>query len=191
MIMEKINIGTTAFVYPMPMTLVGANVGGRPNFMAVGWINRCNYKPPLLVAGLNKRHYTPEGIRENETFSVNIPSIEMIEETDYCGLVSGRKIEKSELFEVFYGELKTAPMIKQCRMNIECRLFDIHELPTNNLYIGEIVAAYTEEKYLTKDGKPDIKKINPFVLTMPDNSFWAVGEYLGKAWGIGKKLKKE
>ena len=115
--------------------------------------------------------------------------IEMIEETDYCGLVSGRKTEKSELFKVFYGELKTAPMIKDCPLNIECKLYDIYELPTNPMYIGEIVAAYTEEKYLT-DGKPDIKKINPFVLTMPDNSFWAVGEYLGKAWGIGKKLMK-
>ncbi|MFX1466052.1 MAG: flavin reductase family protein [Promethearchaeota archaeon] len=190
--MEKVNIGTTAFVYPMPMTLVGSNVGGQPNFMAVAWVNRCNHKPPLLVCGLNKRHYTPEGIRENETFSVNIPTVEMLEETDYCGLVSGRKTDKSKLFEVFYGELKTAPMIKQCPLNIECKLFDIHELPTNNLYIGEIVAAYTEEKYLTDDGKhPDIKKINPFVLTMPDNSFWNVGEYLGKAWDIGKKLKKE
>jgi flavin reductase (DIM6/NTAB) family NADH-FMN oxidoreductase RutF len=134
-------------------------------------------------------HYTPEGIRDNKTFSINIPSAPMIELTDYCGIVSGRKVDKSEVFEVFYGETRTAPMIKQCPLCIECKLLDIYGLPTNAIYLGEVVAAYAEERCLT-DGKPDIKKMNPAVLTMPDNRYWSVGEYLEKAWGVGKKLKK-
>jgi len=56
------------------------------------------------------------------------------------------------------------------------------------LYIGDIVEVYTEERFLT-DGKPDVKKINPFTLTMPDNHYWRVGEMAGRAWSAGKKLK--
>ena len=66
---------------------------------------------------------------------------------------------------------------------------DTFELPTNSLYLGEVVAAYCEEQFLT-DGKPDIVKLNPLALTMPDNRYWGVGKYLGKAWGEGKKLKQ-
>ena len=187
--MEKINIGNNAFIYPMPVTLVGATVEGKANFMTVGWVTRVNAKPPMLAVGLNKAHYTPIGIREAKTFSVNFPSAEMVEKTDYCGIVSGKRTDKSGVFEVFFGELKTAPMIRECPLCIECKLTEICELPTNDLFIGEITGTYTEEKFLT-DGKPDVKKINPLVLTMPDNSYWTVGEYAGKAWGEGKKFKK-
>ncbi len=71
---------------------------------------------------MNKRHYTNTGIRKNGTFSVNIPSAEMVKETDYCGLLSGKDVDKAELFENFYGKLWTAPMIEECPLNIECRL---------------------------------------------------------------------
>lgn len=187
--MEKMDIGTGGFVYPMPVVLMGATVKGRANFMAVGWVSRVNAKPPMIATGIGRKHYTNQGIRENKTFSINIPSAQMIEKTDYCGLVSGEKTDKSQLFEVFYGITETAPMIEECPLCMECRLVEIHDMPTNEMFIGEILATYTEERYLT-DGKPDIKKIDPFVLTMPDNNFWLVGEHAGKAWSIGKALKK-
>jgi flavin reductase (DIM6/NTAB) family NADH-FMN oxidoreductase RutF len=72
---------------------------------------------------------------------------------------------------------------------MECRLFQTVDLPTNELFIGEIVGVYTEERYLT-DGKPDIKKINPFILTMPDNNYWKVGDLAAKAWSVGRRLLK-
>ena len=112
----------------------------------------------------------------------------MVEKTDYCGLVSGRDRDKAALFDVFYGELGTAPMITECPLSLECQLEITIENPTNNFYIGEIIASYIEERYLTGD-VPDIKKINPLLLTMPDNRFWTIGEYAGDAWSIGKKLK--
>ena len=101
----------------------------------------------------------------------------------------GKREDKAALFEVYYGNLKTAPMIKECPLSLECKLYDIYEMPTSDLFIGEIKSTYTEKQYLTDD-KPDIKKINPAVLTMPDNNYWSVGENLGKAWSIGKNLKK-
>ena len=186
--MGKFAIGSNVYLYPMPVTLVGAMVEGRANFMAVGWVTRANARPPMLVVGLNKRHHTPAGIREIGTFSVNIPSADRVVETDYCGIVSGRKVDKSRLFEVFYGELGTAPMIAECPLCLECKLVDIHELPTNDLFIGEIVGAYTEDRYIT-EGRPDVRKMNPMVLTMPDNNYWAIGEHVAKAYSVGKKLE--
>ena len=127
---------------------------------------------------------------ENNEFSVNLPGVPLIEKTDYCGLVSGSKTDKSEVFNVFYGELKKAPLIEECPICISCTVYDTVKLPVDTLYIGAPKEIYTEEKYLT-DGKPDIKKINPFTLSMPDNNYWSVGENLGKAWSIGKSLKKK
>ncbi len=187
--MEKINIGKNGFIYPMPIALLGTNNDDKANFMALGWMMRANANPPMLTVAVNKNHLTNKLIRENKTFSVNFPNTNMLEETDYCGLVSGQREDKSELFNVYYGELKTAPMIEECPLSLECKLVDIQELPTNDLFIGEITATYTEDQYLT-DGKPDIKKINPAVLTMPDNNYWDIGKNIGKAWSIGKKLKK-
>lgn len=185
--MEKIKIDNNAFVYPMPMTLVGAVVDSKVNFMAVGWVSRVNFKPPMIGVALGP-HYTNMGIEENKAFSVNIPSLSMIEKTDYCGLVTGSKTDKSGLFDVFYGGLKGAPMIKECPVCMACKVYDIVRLPHNTFFIGEIIDAYSEDQYLT-DGMPDVKKINPFTLTMPDKNFWTVGENIGKAWSIGKKSK--
>jgi flavin reductase (DIM6/NTAB) family NADH-FMN oxidoreductase RutF len=188
--MDKIKIDTgAAFLYPMPMVLVGAMVGGKANFMAAAWVARVNFKPPLFLIALGP-HHTNKGIEENKAFSINIPDISLMEKTDYCGLVSGNKTDKSGLFEVFYGELNKAPLIKECPVCMSCSLYDSVKLPFDVLYIGEPREVFTEERYMT-DGQLDIKKINPFTLTMPDNHYWSVGEKLGKAWGIGKGLKKK
>jgi flavin reductase (DIM6/NTAB) family NADH-FMN oxidoreductase RutF len=80
-------------------------------------------------------------------------------------------------------------MIKECPLCLECKLMDIIELRTNVLILGGVVAGYSDEEYLT-DGKPDIKKINPLVLTMPDNNYWTIGEHAGKAWDVGRNFIK-
>lgn len=187
--MEKIKIAANTFIYPMPVTLLGSTFQGKANFMTLGWLTRVNANPPQLAAGVFKPHATVPAIREAKTFSINFPSAEMITVTDYCGIVSGEKEDKSGLFDVFYGDLKTAPMIRECPLCLECQLTDTIEFDSNVLFVGEIVAAYCNTDALT-EGKPDIKKINPLVLTMPDNSYWTIGEYAGKAWSIGKDFKQ-
>ena len=187
--MQKLNIDANVYLYPMPVVLVGVEVQGKPNFMTVGWVSRVNFKPPMIAACINKAHYTPDGMFENRAFSINIPGKSMVGVTDYCGLVSGRKVDKATLFKVFYGELQGAPMIAECPLNMECRLVDTVDLPSNYLFIGEIMGAYCGEEFMT-DGNPDVKKIDPLVLTMPDNSYWGVGEFVARAWSIGKELKK-
>jgi flavin reductase (DIM6/NTAB) family NADH-FMN oxidoreductase RutF len=186
--MDKINLGSTIPAYPMPVCLVGAHVAGKPNFLAVAWFTMAGYEPPRIALALGRGHYTNTGIKENKTFSVCLPSVDMVEVTDYCGIVSGKKTDKSEIFDLFYGELKTAPMIKDCPLNMECKLVEIVGSGSNEMFIGEIVGIYTEEGFLT-DGKLDFRKMKPLILSQPDTSYWRLGEPVARAWNIGKKYK--
>ena len=187
--MAKTKIDNNAFVYPMPMTIVGTMVDGKPNYLAVAWVNRVNYQPPMLAVALGKVHHTNKGISLHGEFSVNIPGQDLIKETDYCGLVSGAKTDKSSLFATFPGELKNAPLIEACPLAMQCRVVKTVDLPQDTLFIGEIVAVYSEERFLT-DGKPDPAKMRPFSLTMPDNRYWSLGEPLAKAWDVGQGFKR-
>ena len=187
--MAKIHIGDQTCVLPMATTILGSHLQGRPNFMALGWLTRVNFKPPMLGVAVNQGHASHAAIVETGEFSVNFPTVDMVEVTDYVGLVSGKRVDKSGLFTLFYGKLNGAPMITECPLTMECKLVKTVELPNNSFFIGEIMGAYSEERFLT-EGVPDIKNINPFMLTMPDNEYWSVGELIGRAWSDGKAMKK-
>ena len=187
--MDKKQIGQNFFL-PMPVVLVGTQVNGKANFMTVGWCARANANPPMILCGIGNHHYTPKGIAAMRTFSVNIPSSDLLEKTDYCGMVSGETIDKSHVFDVFYGSLKTAPMIRECPVSLECRFVQTVPLPTNTLFIGEISGAYADGRVM-KEGKPDFPEIDPLLLTMPENRYWTLGRYAGDAWSAGKNLMKE
>lgn len=185
--MSKIEIGPRVSPYPMQVVIVGTIVDDQPNFMTVAWMNRLNGNPPIWGLAIGKKAYTLKGIKVNRTFSINIPSIDLVAEADYVGIVSGRNVDKSKLFEVFYGKLESVPMIQECPLCVECKVYDIVELPRTDLVLGEIIAAYTEERYMS-DGKLDPKKINPFMLTQPDNHYWGLGKIVADAFAIGKTI---
>ena len=191
---NKIRLGT--YLYPMPVVLIGANVNGKPNFMPIAWASIVEHNPPMIAISSYETHHTNQGIKENRTFSVNTPSEGMVEITDYCGLVTGKETDKSEIFDIFYGELKTAPMIVHSPINLECevvKIIDIKEFTDrekgHELIIGKIIQAYADEYYLTND-IPDITKLKPFVYSN-DGNYWKLGEHLGKAFSIGQNYKKE
>ena len=188
--MAKIKIEKNLFCLPWTQTLLGTHVNGKPNFMALDWLTRVNFQPAMLGICVNKAHASNTAIRQNNEFSVNIPTVDMVAVTDYCGIVSGATTDKSKLFDIFYGELKSAPLIKDCPLNIECKLVQIVDLPTNTFFIGEIANIHVEETCL-ENGKPDVKKVRPFLLTMPDNRFWSVGEQVGNAWKDGVQYKEK
>ncbi|MFX1446939.1 MAG: flavin reductase family protein [Promethearchaeota archaeon] len=189
--MTKNKIEASSYLFPRPVVLIGANIQGKPNFEPLAYISSIEDTPPLIAIASYETHFTNIGIKENGTFSVNTPSEEIIEGTDYCGIVSGTEADKSEVFEVFYGELQTAPMISNAPLNLECKVIKtilIKELTGvekgHELFIGEIVNAYAEQKYLT-EGNPDISKLKTFTYSM--KQYWKVGKPIAKAWEIGKK----
>lgn len=185
--MEKVSLGTNVPVCPMPIVLVGTTVEGRANFMTVAWIARMNMEPPLIAMGVNRRSATRDAVLATHAFSVNFPPSALMEKADYCGLVSGKNTDKSGLFEVFYGSLNEAPLIRECRLAFECRVVESRDFATHTMIVGEIVATHLDADCLT-DGKPDPEKIDPLLLTMPDNRYWTLGKSPGRAWNAGKAL---
>ncbi len=181
----KTKLGAKNFLFPTPTILVGANVNGNPNYITIA---HCGIAAMIhITISLRKQRYTSTGIKENGTFSVNIPSTEMAKVTDYCGLVSGKDVNKGKLFENFYGTLKTAPMIQGCPINMECKLKQIVEFPTHELFIGEIVETYCDEK-LMKDGTLDLSLVQP--LLFGPGAYWKLGSSVAKTFSVGKELQK-
>ena len=197
--MIKNKIHPAGYITPVPVVLVGTNVKGKPNFNAIGWSVTLEFVPPLVSISSNQIHHNNVGIRENQTFSINIPSEDMVEIVDYCGMKSGRKFDKGSIFDVFYGELETAPMIKEAPINMECKV--IHTVDTtkisrakhgHDIFIAEVVQAYCEEKYLT-NGMPDITKVKPITLGATERKkvfYYSLGKQVGRAFKIGLGYKE-
>jgi flavin reductase (DIM6/NTAB) family NADH-FMN oxidoreductase RutF len=183
--MNKIKIGGRGPIPVMPIVLVGTNVNKKPNYMAVGFAGGINVNPPVVVVSLNKNHHTPKGIIENGTFSMNIPSKELVVETDYCGLVSGKKADKSKIFTSFYGELETAPMIEECPITCECKFLQSVEFEMDIAYFGQVHQVYVNQDLM--DGKKiDMEKASPMVYSGFENKYRILGDSVGTAWKIGR-----
>ena len=182
-------IGAINALYPMPTTLVGATVNGKPNFLTVAHVGILNHgTPQYLSIGLGKSHYTNAGIYENRTFSICLPSEELLVKTDYCGIMTGKKTDKAALFELFYGELKTAPMISECPVNMELRLHEVLDFKTHDIFIGELVQTYADEGVMSA-GKIDVAKLRPLLFDMASIKYWSLGPSVGRCWHAGKALK--
>lgn len=181
----KKKLGAMNCLYPMPTVLVGATVNGKPNFITIAHVGIVTMS--AISISSHKGHFTNAGIKENRTFSINIPAEELVKETDYCGLVSGRDKDKASLFETFYGTLKTAPMIAGCPICMEVRLLRVLDFATHELFVGEVVETYADENVLT-NGVVDFTKIKPMLFDMPSRQYWRLGAPFAKCWDVGKSL---
>lgn len=182
----KVSLGALNCLYPMPTVLVGANVDGKPNYIAIAHVGIMNFV--TISLSMSKIRYTIAGIEQNKTFSVNLPTAKMAREVDYCGMVSGKDADKGKLFENFYGKLQTAPMIKGCPVNMECRLIQTIDFQKQWVFIGEIIETYCDDEYLT-DGIVDFSKIQPILYVMNNRSYWNLGAQFAKRGEIALKHK--
>ena len=96
--MRKTKVGAFIPLPVVPTVIVGVNIAGKPNYLTVGFVSGVNIKPPIIGISLNRKHHSVKGLLENGTFSINVPTSSNLLETDYCGLVSGRSVDKSLLF---------------------------------------------------------------------------------------------
>ncbi len=188
--MAKIELVAERLMYPRPTLLVGANVDGKANFMAVGGGGVANGEPPMIAVLIRHHCHTLKGVLQNMTFSVNTPSVDQVREADYCGITTGAKVDKVKVcqFDVFYGHLKTAPLIEQCPVNLECKVVHILNLGSHAFIIGEVKGTYVADDCMT-DGKPDSRKIRPIVFNLETREYFAFGEVIAKSHSIGLELK--
>jgi len=183
-------IGAVNALYPTPTTLVGSTVNDKPNFLTIAHVGILNHgTPQYLSIGLGKVHYSNAGIIENKTFSICLPSEDLMVKTDYCGLMTGKKTDKAARFDIFYGELKTAPMISECMVNMELKLHYMLDYKTHDIFVGELVQTYADDSVM-KDGKIEIAKLRPLLFDMSSIQYFSLGEPVGRCWNVGKQLKK-
>ncbi len=184
--MEKKSFGPQLFLYPMPTVIVGTLVKGKPNFNTIAYCGVAQSKPPMLAISMDKKRYTHRGIVENESFSINIPSEKMLKITDYIGTVSGRQVDKSRLFSLFYGTIDTAPMIQECPVTMVCSLVDVMDFKgKNDLFIGKVIDTFVDEGFFGNKG-PDLLKVSPIMYSWHDHTYWSIGHCLGEVSMISK-----
>ncbi len=191
---NKVTLGRIPLVYPIPIVLVGANVHGKANFVTVGDCGIMGINPPLVYISLHRDHYTTGGVDENDAFSINIPPTSLLAVTDFCGIVSGKDVDKSELFDVFYGELETAPMIGECRLNLECKVIQKFGIQHRRIFVGEVVQTYAaEECVVEQNGQKVIAEmtvLDPIIYGL-DNRYYRIGEAIGVGYREGKQYRAQ
>ncbi len=190
----KTKIGRVPYIYPIPITLLGAAVHRKPNFATIGDCGLMGINPPLVYVSSHREHHTNVGILENGTFSINFPTTRMLAVTDYCGTVSGRDVDKAALFEVFYGELQTAPMIQACPVNLECRVVKEFSIQHRQVFVAEVVQTYIDESLITEqDGRKvvaDLTRLDPIIYAL-DNRYYRIGEPIGTGYQESRKMQQE
>ena len=174
---EKQNIGNLLALYPKPMTVVGAEVEGKVNWLVVGHTGIIGHDRILL--SMSKSHYTNQGIRKSKKLSVSLVSREMLLKADYVGSVSGASVDKSEVFEYHIGENGT-PVIDISPLTMECNVVDIYETDGFDNFICSVVNTYVSPNVLGDNGKPDYTRLKPVLFDFPTYSYLATGEVIGK-----------
>ena len=174
---EKQNIGNLLALYPKPMTVVGAEVEGKVNWLVVGHTGIIGHDRILL--SMSKSHYTNQGIRKSKKLSVSLVSREMLPKADYVGSVSGASVDKSEVFEYHIGENGT-PVIDISPLTMECNVVDIYETDGFDNFICSVVNTYVSPDVLGDNGKPDYTRLKPVLFDFQTYSYLATGEVIGK-----------
>lgn len=182
--MGKQNLGSLLALYPKPMTVVGAEVDGRVNWLVVGHTGIIGHD--RILVSMNKNHYTNRGIRKSKKLSINLVSRDMLPKADYVGSVSGASVDKSGVFAFHWGENGT-PVIDASPLTIECDVVDIYETEGFDNFICSIANTYATPEVLDSDGKLDYTRLKPVLFEFPTYSYIATGEIIGKCLNLDKE----
>jgi flavin reductase (DIM6/NTAB) family NADH-FMN oxidoreductase RutF len=184
MILEP-KVGPSPILGAYPTIMIGTVVNGQPDFTTVAWTGVAASVPPTITIALQHHRHSLKGVRQNMNFSVNIPSAELVNETDYCGIASGASADKVQdcHYTVFYGKLENVPFIEQCPINHACEVVQILNLGSHELIVGRIVETFVSEDCLT-NGRPDPAKVKPFFFA--GNGYFTLGKHIGDAFRSGK-----
>lgn len=185
----KKSFGAKTLVYPTPVWCVGSyDKNGNPNVMTIAWGGICCSQPPCVTISLRKATYTYGNIMERQAYTISVPSAPYVQEVDYFGLASGRDVDKFKVTGLtpVKSELVDAPYVGEFPMILECRVIHHHEIGLHTHFVGEILDVKIEQAMLADDGTPDIGKIRPIVFSPGVGRYHSVGEFIGKAFEIGR-----
>jgi len=186
----KKSIGPRTIIQPNPVLIIGSyDPSGQPNIMTAAWGGICCSKPPCAAVSLREATYTYGNIQHHKAFTINIPSTAFVKEADYAGIYSGKQENKFEALGLtpVKSDVVNAPYVKELAVVLECEVLKVVEIGLHTQFIGEIKDIKADESILAENGLPDITKVQPFIYNSAGQDYYALGDFLGKAYTVGRK----
>lgn len=162
----KKSIGVKAALYPQPAVVIGSyDKAGKPNMMTAAWVGICNSNPLSIAVSMRPATYSHGNVTEAKSFTVNIPSAEMIKYVRYVGRFSGKDVDKFKEtgLTAVKGEFVNAPYVKEFPIVIECELTEFHDLGSHRQFIGKVIDVKADEAILKEEDRVDINLLNPLI----------------------------
>ena len=179
-------------LYPLPAVMVSVTDGqGNDNIITVAWTGTICTNPPMVYISVRPSRYSYEMLKKTGEFVINLTTEELAFATDYCGVRSGRDVDKFKDAHLTQepAQFVQAPMIKESPVSIECRVTEVKELGSHHMFLAEVLAVHAQQEYIDKNNKFQLNKAKPIV--------YSHGEYLGTGKSLGtfgysvKKRKKQ
>ena len=153
--MSKVSMKPGTMLCPVPAVLVSCADGEKQNLITIAWTGIINSEPPMTYVSVRKSRYSHEMIRKSGEFVINVTTEAIAKETDFCGVKSGRDVDKFAVcgFTAEPAEIVSAPLVKESPINLECVVKEIKEYGTHDMFIAEIVKVHADEALFDERGR--------------------------------------
>ena len=179
------------YLFPTPAAMIScAGAGTPPNIITLAWVGVVCSEPPIVSISVRPGRHSHGQIKESGASVVNIPRESQLRELDFCGVASGRNVDKFKALGLtpVPGTQVSAPLIKECPVNLECRVIDMKSLGTHDLFLGEIVAVHVDEEVMNDKGIMDISLLRPIAYCPQAAQYWNLKEAIGSYGFTGGKV---
>ena len=176
-------------IYPLPAALISCGNGNEINIMTVSWLGTICTNPPMCYISVRPERHSYDLIKKNGCFVINLTNEEMAFATDWCGVKSGKDINKFKEMNLapLKAQVVDAPIIKESPLSIECEVVEIKELGSHHMFIANVVNILADEKYIDKNsGAFDMTKAK--LIAYSHGKYYKLGEEIGHfGWSVKKK----
>lgn len=176
-------------LYPLPVVMVSmADKNGKTNIITIAWAGTVCTNPPMVSISVRPERYSYPILKETGEFVINLTTKELAFATDYCGVKSGRDVDKFKEMNLTPLKAKEvrAPLIQESPVNLECRVREILPLGSHHMFLADVVAVHADEKYMDEKHKFHLEKAEPIVYS--HGAYLACGEQIGT---FGHSVKKK
>ena len=190
--MAKRTLKGGALVCPLPPTMVSCGDMENSNIITIGWTGILNTIPPKTYISVRPTRHSYEIIKEKGEFVINLTPSNLVKEADYCGIYTGKKVNKFEKCKLTKEQATqvSCPMIAECPVSIECKVTDIVPLGSHDMFMADIVAVNVHEELFDKDDKMRLDKAN--LVAYAHGEYYELGKKIGKfGFSTNKKKKKK
>lgn len=176
-------------LYPLPAVMVSvSDREGNDNIITVAWAGTVCTNPPMVSISVRPERYSYHMIKETGEFVINLTNKNLAFATDYCGVKSGREVDKFKEMHLTkeQAEKVKVPLIKESPVNIECQVRECKELGSHHMFLADVLAVHVDEAYMKENGKFDLNAAD--LITYSHGEYFLLGEKLGKfGYSIEKK----